>query len=262
MPPFAQAPRTRGRDMIRYDVESSPQLYARTGGALYLILIVLGVFAESVRDRLIVSGDAVATAARVTAMESLWRLAIASEFVALVCAIALAMIYFVLLRPVSRELNLLATFIRLIAIAVQAVAVMNLVAALFPLGHALYLKAFTPEQLYTLTTLAIRSHGYGWGLALLLFGCCFLVHGYLIFRSGFLPAVLGILIQIAGLCYLTNSFALFLAPAFADWIFPAILAPAFVGEASLCLWLLVKGVNVETWRRANAEMIRRGPASE
>ena len=141
--------------------------------------------------------------------------------------------------------------------AVQAVAVLNLVAALFPLGNAAYLKAFTPEQLYALTRLAIRSHGYGYGLSLLFFGSCFLVHGRLIFRSGFLPKVLGILIQVAGACYLTNSFALFLAPTFADRIFPAILVPAFVGEASLCLWLLVKGVNVEKWRQATADMVRR-----
>lgn len=234
-------------------VETSPQLYARIGGALYLVLIVLGGVGEFARDKLIVSGDAAATAANITSMESLWRFGIASEFLALLCALVLAMIYFFLLRPVSKELNLLATFLRLVAIAVQAVAVLNLVAALFPLGNAAYLKAFTPEQLYALARLAIRSHGYGYGLALLFFGCCFLVHGRLIFRSGFLPKVLGILIQVAGVCYLSNSFALFLAPTFADRIFPAILVPAFVGEASLCLWLLVKGVNVPKWKaKANA----------
>jgi hypothetical protein len=238
-------------------VEALPQVYARIGGALYLALIVLGAFAEAfVRDRLIVSGNAAATAANITAMEPLWRLGIAAEFLAVICATALGMIYFVLLKPVSREINLLATFLRLVAITVQAVAALNLVAALFPLGNAPYLKAFTPEQLHALASLAIRSYGHGFGLALLLFGCCFLFHGYLIFRSGFLPKGLGILIQIAGLCYLTNSFALFLAPAFADRIFPAILIPSFLGEASLCLWLLVKGVNVETWKQVNAQAAR------
>jgi len=233
-------------------VESSPQLYARMGGALYLMLIVLGAFGEFVRDKLVVSGDAAATAAHIVSMESRWRFGIASEFLALLCALVLAMIYFFLLRPVSKELNLLATFLRLVAIAVQAVAVLNLVVALFPLGNAAYLKAFTPEQLYALARLAIKSHGYGYGLALLFVGSCFLVHGRLIFRSDFLPKVLGILIQVAGVCYLSNSFALFLAPTFADRIFPAILAPAFVGEASLCLWLLVKGVNVEKWQEKAA----------
>jgi len=220
--------------MTDRSVDASPQLYARIGGMLYLIIFA-GFFSVSVRDRLVVSGDAAATAANITAMESLWRFGIAYEFLALICAIALAMIYFVLLRPVSRELNLLATFFRLVAIAVQMVAVLNLVAALFPLGDAAYLKSFAPEQLHALAYLAIKAHSHGFSLALLLFGCCFLVHGYLIFRSGFLPKVLGILIQVAGVCYLTNGVALFLSPTFAGRIFPAILFPAFVGEAPLCL---------------------------
>ena len=234
--------------MTDHSVETSPQVYARIGGALYLMNIILGIFGEAfVRDRIIVSGDAAATAANITSMESLWRFGIASEFLALICAVGLAMIYFFLLRPVSKELNLLATFLRLVSITVQAVAVLNLVAALFPLGNAASLKAFTKEQLYALSSLAIRTHSHGFGVALLLLGFCFLIHGYLIFRSGYLPKVLGILIQVAGLCYLTNSFALILAPALANRLFPAILLPAFVGEASLCLWLLVKGVNVPIW---------------
>jgi len=243
-------------------VEASPQLYARIGGALYLLLIILGGFAEAfVRDRLIVSGDAAATAANIMRMESLWRFGIVAEFLALFGAIALAMIYFVLLKPVSREINLLATFFRLVAMSVQAVAFLNLVTALFPLGDAAYLQAFTPEQLYALMSLAIRAQGHGYGLSLLFFGCCFLFHGYLIFRSGFLPRVLGILIQIGGLCYMTYSFALFLAPAFANGIFPAVLIPCFIAEMSLCLWLLVKGVNVEKWKQANAQAMRRAAST-
>jgi hypothetical protein len=236
--------------MANRRVETSPQLFARIGGALYLVLIALGIFLQVMMGRVIVSGDSASTFANLRSMESLWRLAVAAEFVALVCVTALAMIYFVLLRPVSRELNLLATFLRLVGIAIEATATLNLVAALFPLGSAAYLAAFTPEQLHTLTYLAIRSHGQGYALALLFFGACFLVHGYLIFRSGYLPKLLGILIQIAGAGYLTNSFALFVAPAFQAQIFPAILAPAFVAEFSLCLWLLVKGVNVARWREA------------
>jgi hypothetical protein len=234
--------------MANHPVETSPQLYARIGGVLYLMNIVLGIFGEAfVRGRLIVSGNPAATAANITSMESLWRFGIAAEFLALICAIGIAMIYFFLLRPVSKELNLLATFLRLVSITVQAVAVLNLIGALFPLGNAASLKAFTPEQLYVLTSFAIRSHGQGFGVALLILGFCFLIHGRLIFRSGFLPKALGILIQVAGLCYLTNSFAVLLAPGVAAILFPAILLPAFVAEASLCVWLIVKGVNVAKW---------------
>jgi len=96
--------------------------------------------------------------------------------------------------------------------------------------------------------LAIKTHSYGYGIALLFFGFTFLIHGYLIIQSGFLPKLLGIMIQIGGLCYLTNSFALILYPAVANQIFPLILLPSFVAETSLCAWLLAKGVNVEQWQ--------------
>jgi hypothetical protein len=238
------------------DVQSAPQRYARIGGVLYLGNIVLGVVGQVVQADVIVSGNPAATAAKIVSAESLWRLGIASEFVALVCATVLAMIYFVLFKPVSRELNLLATFLRLIAIAVEATVAMNLVVALLVLTSTPAGKAFAPAQLDALANLAIRSYGYGFGVALLGFGFCFLVHGYLIMRSTFLPRTIGVLIQIAGLCYLANSFALFLAPSLEDRIFPAILAPAFVGELSLCLWLIVKGVDVDRWRAVDAGRIR------
>lgn len=230
-------------------VETSPQLYARIGGVLYLIIIVVGVFDEAfVRDRIIVSGDAAATAANLRSLESLWRFGIAGESLLLICAVALTLIFFVLLRPVSRELAWLAVFFNLVSMAVEAAAQLYLLEALFPLGKAEYLRAFTPEQLYALASLSVKSHSYGFGLALIFFGCVCLIEGYLIFKSGFLPKAVGVLMQIAGLSYLANSFALILAPAVANRIFPAILVPAFIGEASLCLWLLVKGVNVEKWK--------------
>src|SRR4051812_21049657 len=234
--------------MLARTPDTSPQLFARLGGALYLVLIGLGIYLQVVMGWVIVSGDARGTAANLTSMESAWRLAIAAEFLALACVTALAMIYFVLLRPVNRELNLLATFLRLVGIAVEAMATLSLASALFPLGTGAYLKAFTPEQLQAMTYLAIRTHGHGYALALLFFGFTFLFHGHLIFRSSYLPRVLGVLIQIAGAAYLINSFALFVAPALQARIFPAILLPAFVAETSLCLWLLVKGVNVSKWQ--------------
>lgn len=165
----------------------------------------------------------------------------------LICAIVLLMILFVLLKPVSRELILLATFFNLVSIGLEAATAMYLVVALFPLGNAAYLEAFSPGQLYAMASLALKSHGYGFGVSLLFFGCFCIVIGRVIFRSGFLPKVIGALMQIAGLCYLTDSFALILSPPFANRLFPIILLPSFVGEASFCLWLLVKGVNVQRW---------------
>jgi hypothetical protein len=234
--------------MTQTSIETSPQVYARMGGALYLIIIALGIFAEVfVRDRIIASGDPAATAANIMSMEFLWRLGIASEVLAVICTILLATVYFFLLRPVSKELNLLATLFRMVAIIVQAVSLVSLVAALFPLANAAFTKAFTPDQLYALTNLAIRSHGYGYSVALLFTGCTFLVHGYLIFKSGYLPRALGVMIQIAGLGYISNGFAIILYPTIANMVFLAIILPVFISETSLSLWLLVKGVNVQRW---------------
>src|SRR5712691_12987997 len=152
-------------------VATSPQLYARIGGVLYLIIIVVGIFDEAfVRNRIIVSGDETATAANIRSLESLWRFGIAAEFFLLICAVALTLIFFVLLRPVSRDLALLAVFFNLVSVAVEAVAALDLVAALFPLGNAGYLKAFPPEQLYALASLSVKSHSYGFGVALIFFG--------------------------------------------------------------------------------------------
>ena len=149
---------------------------------------------------------------------------------------------------------MLAAFFNLVAIIIEAATTMYLLEALFPLGNAGYLKAFTPEQLYAMATLSLKSHGYGFGVSLLFFACFCLIVGYLIFKSGYLPKTIGVLMQIAGVCYLTNSFALILSPAVANRLFPAILVPAFIGEASLCLWLLVRGVKVEKWRKQALDM--------
>jgi hypothetical protein len=107
-----------------------------------------------------------------------------------------------------------------------------------------------------MATLSLKSHGYGFGVSLLFFGCFCVVIGRVIYKSGFLPKVIGALMQITGLCYLTDSFALILSPAFANRLFPAIVLPAFVGEVSFCLWLLLKGVDVQRWKeQASAAMV-------
>jgi hypothetical protein len=235
-------------NMAEPTIEASPRVYARIGGVLYLIIIVLGLFAEAfVRDKLIVSGDATATAKNIIASPLLWRSGVAGELFMLTCAVALTLIFYVLLRPVSKNLALLAAFFNLVSIAIQATYELNLLEVSFPLGDAAYLKAFEPSQLHALAYLTVKSHGYGYGIALIFFGCECLVLGYLILRSGYFPRILGLLMQIAGVCYLTNSFALILAPTLADMLFPAVLIPAFIGEASFCVWLIMKGVNVPKW---------------
>jgi Domain of unknown function (DUF4386) len=235
--------------MADQTVENFPQRYARIGGALYLAIIVLGAFAEGfVANKLIVSGDAAATAHNILASPGLWRLSVAGDLIVVLCAVPLLWIEYLLLRPVSKQLVLLAVLFNVVSLAVEAISKLFLLVVMPTLGAADYLKGFEPQQLQILANLALRSHDIAFNIALIFFGFTCLVNGYLIFRSGYLPKFVGILMQIAGLSYLTACFAALLAPAFADLITPAILLPPLIGESSFCLWLLVKGVNIAKWK--------------
>lgn len=236
--------------MANLKTETSPQIYARIGGVLYLTLILVGIFAVVfVRGKLIVAGDATATANNMIASQLLWRIGIAADLIMHVCDIPIMLIIYILLRPVNKNIALLALLFNLIQTAVLVANKLNLVAALLQLESVDYLKTVDPYQLQAQMYLSLKLHDIGFGIGLIFFGFTCLVNGYLIFRSGYLPKTIGVLIQIAGLCYLTNSFALLLAPKFAHIIFPAILVPAFIGELSFCLWLIVKGVNVPKWNK-------------
>ncbi|HTR64760.1 MAG TPA: DUF4386 domain-containing protein [Terriglobales bacterium] len=230
-------------------VEASPQLYARIGGVLYLIIIVAGGFAELfVRDKLIAPRDAAATAGKIMASEPLWRMGFAATLVMLVCAVALTMIFYVLLKPVNRNLALLAVLFNLVDVAIEGINNLHHFAAVLILGGADYLKAFDPHQLQALALLSTKLFAYGYGIGLVFFGCESLLRGYLIFRSGYFPRFLGVLVTISGLSYLTNSFTLFLSPAVARLISSWILLPAGIPELILALWLVVVGVNVAKWK--------------
>jgi hypothetical protein len=227
----------------------SPEAWARTGGLLYLAIIAIGLFGEAfVRSGLVVSGDATATAHNILSSELLWRLGVAAELVLLVCAVGLALVEYVLLRPVNRRLALLALLLGMLSIAIEAMSALNLATTLFPLASVAYLQAFTPAQLNAMAYLSIKSFESGFGVSLIFFGVECLFTGYLIYRSGYFPKLIGVLMQIAGLCYLANSFALILSPALAGWLFPGVLLPSLVAEVSFCLWLLFKGVDVPAWR--------------
>lgn len=228
----------------------SVQSYARAGGALYLAIIVIGLLGEAwIRGSLVVAGDATATAQRILASESLWRLGVAGELVLLVCAVALTFIWYVLLRPVSRNLALLMVFFAMMSLAVEAASALYLQAALAPLSSAAYLKVLDPQQLHALAYMAVVSHSHAFGVALIFFGVECLIVGHLICQSGYFPRVIGRMMQLAGVCYLVNSFAMVLSPSLANLLFPAILLPALVGESSFCLWLLIKGVDAAGWVR-------------
>ena len=227
---------------------TSPQTYARIGGVLGLIIIAAGIFAEGfVRGSVIVSGDAAATAANIIQSEQLFRFGFAAELIMLSCDIAFALILYVLLKPVSRNLALLAAFFRLVLAAISGVNALNHIGALLILNGADYLSAFQPEQLYALAMLTLKMHTFGYHIALVFFGFHLLVLGYLVFRSGYLPKLIGLMLVVAAFCYWTNSFATVLDADVADRLFPLILLPSLIAELSLTLWLLVMGVNVPKW---------------
>jgi Domain of unknown function (DUF4386) len=234
--------------MANQSLKTSPQTIARIGGLLYLIIIVTGIFGELfVRSKLIVSGDPAITANNIMASQLSWRISIAGDMIMHICDVPLMLIFYLLLRPVNRNLALLAVLLNLVQTAVLVANELNLLTPLFLSGGADYLNSLEPHQLHALTYLSLKNFDHGFGMGLIYFGLCCLVNGYLIFKSGYLPRALGVLMQIAGLCYLTNSFALILSPTIAHALFPVILLPPFIGEFSLCLWLLLKGVNISKW---------------
>jgi len=227
---------------------TSPRLKARIAGLLYLIVIVGGIFAEIfVRGRLVVHGDAAATAHNIVGQELLYRLGFAAEIFYCACNVPLILIFYDLFKVVNRNVALLVVFFSLVGTAVESVSLLAHFAPLVLLGGGRYLSAFTVEQLQAAAYMSLQLFEYGFAICLVFFGFYCLSIGYLIFRSTFFPRIIGVLLVIQGLLYLTNSFANFLAPGIAARVFPYLAASA-VAEISLCLWLLVMGVNVQRWK--------------
>ncbi|HEV2493530.1 MAG TPA: DUF4386 domain-containing protein [Terriglobia bacterium] len=221
---------------------------ARIAGLLYLFVIVAGVFAEIfVRQRLVVAGDAAATAHNILAHEMLYRLGFAAELLACACNMPLAFIFYDLFKVVNRSFAWLVVLFTLLGTAVEAAALLADYAPLVLLGGSRSLAAIGAAQLQGLAYASLQVFEKGFAVALVFFGFYCLALGYLIVRSIFFPRIIGVLLGIEGLCYLTNSFANFLAPVFAAHFFPYLAASA-VAEISLMLWLLVVGVNAQRWK--------------
>jgi hypothetical protein len=234
--------------MLDRQIVSSPQFYARLGGVLYLLIIGLGFFAEGVVGaRLIVSGDAAATVHNILNSPSLWRLGVAANVIVPLCAVGLLAIEYMLLKPAAPYLTLLAVFFNLVSLSIEAISKLFLFAVVDPLSGQTYLRAFTADQLQALSYLALRSHDAAFNLALIFFAFTLIIYGVVIFKSRYLPRFLGVLLPIAGGCYLTACASALFAPALYELMFPYILLPPFIGEASYCLWLLIKGVDVPQW---------------
>ena len=223
----------------------SVQTYARIAGVLFLLSMVAGGIGEMyVPSRLIVATDAAMTAANLKSSDFLFRLGFASYLVEALCDVVLAWILYVLLRPVHRDVALLAAFFGLVSTALFGFAELFYFSSSLVLRDADYLKSFSPDQRNTLALLSLKTYGVGAGAFMVFYGVASLLRGYLIFRSGYLPKFLGILLSLAGLGFVTRNFLLVLAPEYVSNVF---VLPMVLAAVSLTVWFLAKGVDVRKW---------------
>ena len=222
---------------------NSIQKTARLSGVLYLALAALSAFGlVYVPSMLIVPGDAAATASNIVTSESLFRLGFVSNLVAYTVNIFVALFLYKLLKPVNKGIASLMVLLILMGLAIGMLNELNQFAALLILG-ADHLTAFTAAQSQALASLFLDIYAHGFTIAHIFWGLWLFPMAYLIFRSGFLPRVIGVLLAIAGLGYLVDFTLFFLFPDVAV----SVSNFTFVGEVVLIFWLLIKGVNVEQW---------------
>lgn len=227
----------------------SPQIYARTVGILYLIVVAAGIIAQLfISGSIVVIDDAAMTAANILAHENLFRLGFTLYLIEMTSQIAMTAFMYVLLKPVSGSFSLLALVFGLGGCVIKTFSRLFYIAPLLVLGNAHYLSAFNVDQLQALTLLLLEVNDQAAGMALPFFGFSTLVNGVLIFRSTFLPRALGVLSILGGLGWLT-----YLYPPLGNQLLIYVLFAALIGSVSQILWLLFKGVNVDQWNKLACE---------
>jgi len=228
----------------------SPLTRARIAGFVYLGLGLFAPFALIyVPATLIVRGDAAATSNNIIASEALFRLGIVSSLLKEIVYLFVVLALYQLLKPVNKSIAVLMVIFVLVAVPIAMLNEVNQLAVLLLLSGADYLKVFTTDQLHAVGLLFLNLHGRGLLIAQIFWGLWLLPMGYLVFKSGFLPRVLGFLLMIGCLGYVIQRFAVFLLPNynlniifFTSW-----------GELLFPLWLVIKGVNVEVWEKRALE---------
>ena len=226
------------------------QKTARFAGLLYLIITVFATIAHFyVPSNIIVAGDAAATAQNMMNNETLFRVGgVGSELVILLTEIILSIVLYVLLKPVSNTLSMLAAVSRLAMTTIHGLNLLNYFFAMEMVSGAGYLAAFTTEQLNALMMVFLDAHSIGFTIGIAFLVLHVFILGYLIFKSGYFPQVLGVLFVAAGFGYLFDSFALLLSNSYTTT--PGIVAMVIaISEIAFPLWLLIKGVNIEAWKK-------------
>ncbi|MEO1135554.1 MAG: DUF4386 domain-containing protein [Pseudomonadota bacterium] len=224
----------------------NPKAYAHFAGFNYLLIFALAIYANFfVFSELIVASDPAATASNIAEQEFLFRIATAFMILVLIADIFIAWAFFLLLRPVNQPLSLLMALFRLSYTVAQIGVVLNLSKALTLAGNASLAPSGLSAHLFA------AAHGAEFTITLILFGIHLLLLGYLIVRAPFLPAVIGVLVSVAGLGYIIDGFAAILfdgyGPLGSIGLYIVVL-PALAGEGALMLWLLLRGINQRKWR--------------
>jgi hypothetical protein len=212
---------------------------AIVAGLGLLIMAILAPIANfGVLQKLIVPGDVTNTANNIIASAGQFRIGISLFLIVAILDVVVAWALYFLLKPVNKGLSLLAAWFRIVYAAIFVSALNNLMIVLQLLKGSDYLKAFETNQLHALVTLSLNAFTDGWDVGLAIFGLSLLIVGYLVFKSGYLPKFLGILVVIAGLGYLIDSFGKLLSPNYNA----TIAMFTFIGEVLLIFWLLWRGI--------------------
>ncbi len=230
--------------MIEDIAESSPHPEARTIGFVYLLYFLAAFCGGFLTKSLVAPGDAAATANNILAHEALYRSGFAVGLIANVIYIAVTVLFYRLFAPVNRSMSLLAAFLSLVGCTIQIAGGVLQLAPLVILGDSQLLSTFTIEQLQAAALLGVKLYSQAFSIALVLFAFYDLLLGYLIFRSTFLPRILGVIMMLAGMGWLT-----FMWPPLSTALSSYVLPFGALAEFLLMLWLLVKGVNVPAWRQ-------------
>jgi len=233
-------------EMMEHFREESPRLKARIAGACWLLCIVAGMVGFIAGGPLIVANDAAATATNILANESLFRFGFAANLISGLSYVGVTVFMYYVLKPVSRSLSLLAAFFGLAGVAIGGVAWVSNLVPLTLLHGDQYLSALTASQLQALSLAALKLQTHVFFIGMVFFGIQCISIGYLVARSSFLPRILGVLLGLGGTCYVIASFANFLLPLGAR-LMPFVVPVALIGEGSLTVWLLIKGLNEQRW---------------
>ena len=237
----------------------SPLFGARLAGALWLIVILASIVAFIAEASLDLRGDPETLAANVLAFASKIRLIFIILFLGKICYIGVTVLLYELLKPVNKGVALFGAFCGLAGLLSGAAGSINPLTALSLLEEARRATEPVASQLRGVVKILLGADGFSGEDVF--FGCQILSVGYLIVRSHFVPRAIGVLVVLGGLSFLITSFTTLMSPAFGARLAPLILPIVALGEGSLALWLLVRGVNVEQWRSTIARRAAINPGA-